>query len=350
MSKQAKSDGARRPIQGERSRPVLFLIELADGVYVDGGTLGSTWPVLGTPSDCKVALPLAGPVHDGGFDELVAPQLPGKERALAAFERHSARERHDVFWGKVGTRKGGVPMLACVRHLVGLTSFGLEQDDETKREWADETGRVLDHWVASVTEWLEVLAQVDVRPNRPTGPRSPTFVFPLPVEIDEAGAASWFTTMNQFETIYGASSGATKSHWASAVRHANASDQVPPEHLVLRDARAAMRRDDLRRAVIDAGTACEVALAGAIRARLSRAGSNDDAIAQLLKNASGVIELFDLLVALGTELSLSRGRVVDRLAGKRNEAVHGGVVPSREATAAGLRVAEEILGCVRPLT
>ncbi len=110
--------------------------------------------------------------------------------------------------------------------------------------------------------------------------------------------------------------------------HANRGDAVPQEHLLLRDARAALFRDEFRKALIDAVTAAEVALGRGIRERLDGLADRPELIDRVLKNATGVLMVFDLYSVLGKPPSMSRERVMDRLAEKRNKAVHGGVVPT----------------------
>jgi hypothetical protein len=235
--------------------------------------------------------------------------------------------------------------VAEVRNVVAVSEYAIAGDVGAQGVYADETGRVLDRWVQGVTQWLEVLAGIDVQPGRWwTASVSPQFVSALPIQVDESGGLSSFATLSQAITGVTHTIAASRSQWDSSVTHANLGDEPSAELLLLRDARAALRRRLLRKAVIDAGTATEVGLASAIRERLDRIGSSDrETIEQVLKNCSGVVELFDLLVALGYPPPMSRRRVMDQLAEKRNRAAHGGTEPSKSDARAALQVAEVIL-------
>ncbi len=128
----------------------------------------------------------------------------------------------------------------------------------------------------------------------------------------------------------------------------NAGVRPPEEHLLLRDSRTAALRNDGRKAVIDAASAVEVALARAIRTRLTTAPS-EESIDRVLEDARGVMELYDLAAVLGIGLSPSRGEVAGRLAGRRNLAVHEGKDPGDVAVREAQETARAIVVDASPL-
>jgi hypothetical protein len=336
---------------------VVLLVELPDGVFVAGDALGTSWPIEGAPAACEMTLPRQ-PLPDDDptawARTLQSPPVTGAERALSAFEEHANDDDLVPFWGKQseGDGRGGVAA-AWVRHVVVHTSYDGAADDESKMQFADVTGKVIDVWIDNVTEWLEILARIDVRPGKPAGARrlEPKYVHPLPIELNEQhGAPTWFTTMSQLSGLTHETERAARDQWAWAVAHANAGDVIPDEYLFLRDARAALRRGDCRKAAIDAGTAAEVALSNAIRQRLTDAGRDPEAIRQILKDTSGVVELYDLYSVLDACLPISRKRLMDRVAHKRNDAAHAGQPPTPGETKRGIETVLELLDAIAPLT
>jgi hypothetical protein len=135
----------------------------------------------------------------------------------------------------------------------------------------------------------------------------------------------------------------------SAFRRASRGDQLPVEHRLLLSARIAQMEGDRRLAVIEAGSASEVALAAAISADLTGRRAAMGFIDQTIKDANGVVGLRSLYVALGHTLSVSRNRAISELAEIRNLAVHGGRVPTDPETQGVINHASSIVQEARPL-
>lgn len=215
---------------------------------------------------------------------------------------------------------------------------------------ADEIGEVIDVWLWLVGQWLEVLSGIDIGPGPGGGSHlvKPRYVHPLPIVADRRGGSRHYATMTQHGVAYRSHTYACRGDCERAVSHANADRTPPAEHLLLRDCRAAWRRHDRRKAVIDAATAAEVALAEAIRGRLDP-NAGDTAVEQVLKNTSGVVELYDLAVGLGCSFPVSRGRVINELAGRRNLAVHARAVPDDDDLRSAHDVARALVDAVSVL-
>jgi hypothetical protein len=141
----------------------------------------------------------------------------------------------------------------------------------------------------------------------------------------------------------------SRSELLSAFGKASAGQRLPPEHRLLLDAQAAVLRGDLRRAVIDAGTATEVALASAIASELGRAGLTAEFIDNVIKNANGVVGLGALYRDLVGALPMSQNRIAGQLAVVRNGAAHGGHEPSPAETTDALKHARDLVRTSRPL-
>ncbi len=150
-------------------------------------------------------------------------------------------------------------------------------------------------------------------------------------------------------TLIGGAPAATRSQVASAFTLAARGARLPVEHQLLMDARNALWAGDYRRAVIDAGTASEVALASAITVGLQGKRVASEFIEQAIKAANGVVGLLELYISLGYKLPVSKNKVGDRLANKRNDAAHAGREPTDVETRGALEVAQQIVDAARPL-
>jgi hypothetical protein len=135
----------------------------------------------------------------------------------------------------------------------------------------------------------------------------------------------------------------------SAFRRASSGDQLPAEHRLLLSAQIAQMDGDRRLAVIEAGSASEVALAAAISADLRTKRATAEFIDQAIKNANGIVGLRSLYVAIGNTLSVSGGRVITELANIRNTAVHSGRIPTDPETRRAIGHASVLVHESRPL-
>jgi hypothetical protein len=134
-----------------------------------------------------------------------------------------------------------------------------------------------------------------------------------------------------------------------AFLHASRDERLPTEHRLVQSARIARFEGDLRRAVIAAGTAAEVALSSAItedlRSRKIAAGFAEQAV----KNANGIAGLIDLYASLGHTPAVSKGKVADQLANVRNLAAHGGRAPDAQQADLAIQHAHALVQSARPL-
>lgn len=246
-----------------------------------------------------------------------------------------------------GAQHGRMPEAYLNRALVVLPAPSYETQNDGQA-LLDEMARTLDEWVGYLIEWLEVIVTVDLRPRGQSGRMTPRHVHPLTVAVDDSGAFAHYPTMSQTVGPYRSPPYVSVEHWGAAIAGANRQTRPPEEHLLLRDSRTAAARDDYRKAVIDATTAAEVALAQAIRTRLDRA-PDTDAVERVMRTASGSAGLYDLAVALGVEVGVRRGRLIDQLAAARNSAVHRGVEPTLSEMRNALTTASAIVSTVSPI-
>jgi hypothetical protein len=331
----------------------MFVVVMPEGVVIDDSVFGTTWPVLGAPAECHVVLPDHPAEADPDFFphwELRRPPVNDADQALAWFEKNHVDPR--PIWGRglEGAWQTEVTV-AWVSRAVALVADDSTKQGEAWREFAEATGRAIDGWVEHVTEWLEVLALVDVRRHRDTPASWERHVYPKPLRQGSDGqwTGKGGVILTQPPITYMESRASLLEDWRNAVAHANAGEVPPDEHRFLRDARAAIRRRDPRRAVIDAATAAEVALSRAVRTRLAVNSPSDDEVENVLRRASGAVELYDLLRVLGGAQAVSRGRLADRLAGKRNSAAHAGRPPTWDEAQSAVAVATELVNAETPI-
>lgn len=149
--------------------------------------------------------------------------------------------------------------------------------------------------------------------------------------------------------MVGGLAGVSRSQLLGAFARASAGTRLPVEHRLLLDAQHGLYRGDLRRALIDAGTSVEVALATCIAESMANLGAAGEFIDGVIKNANGVVGLAFLYTKLIDALPVSQGRLASELAEPRNRAAHGGVSPEYEVAVAALRHARALVKAVRPL-
>lgn len=136
----------------------------------------------------------------------------------------------------------------------------------------------------------------------------------------------------------------------SVFKRASRGDQLPVEHRLLLSARLAQMAKDNRLAVIEAGSAAEIALATAISNEFQKNQKIDvKFINQTIENANGVAGLVSLYLALDQTLPISKNRVGNELARIRNLAVHGGHIPEDPETQLAVNHASALVQSARPL-
>lgn len=234
--------------------------------------------------------------------------------------------------GATGVRWNGASLdSAQIIRAVAVCDCAPFADDHARAAEAAAVAEVIDQWVASLTEWLEVLAHIDVRPVRPRHVFASRFVARSRAEVRGAEEAEVFETERPIEVVGGPDPIASHDDWLKAVTNTNSGVPIPQAHQHLRDARAATLRGDLRKAVIDAATACEVALSTDLRATLTSHGLASDVTDKLL-NRRGADRLHELFVAVERAAGGHRKYLIKRVIEPRNAAAHAGHLPTTTET------------------
>jgi hypothetical protein len=135
--------------------------------------------------------------------------------------------------------------------------------------------------------------------------------------------------------------------WESAVALANSTERPPLTHILLAAARSALDRAEYRRAVLDAVSACEVALAGSLQAHL--ADQRQEVVAELLRGARGIDRLHQLHRKIVAPVEgVTTDRLRKELATPRNHVVHAGAKPNAEEARDVVRFADEVVRFLSP--
>lgn len=141
----------------------------------------------------------------------------------------------------------------------------------------------------------------------------------------------------------------TLNQLKGAFDRSSRAEHLPVEHRLLIDARDSLSSSDYRRAVIDAGTAAEVAIASFISETLLKHGLPIDFVDRATFTANGLIGLIGLYASSGRKLPVSKNAVASQLAEIRNRAAHGGLVPTPTEASKAIKVASALVGDSRPL-
>ena len=189
-------------------------------------------------------------------------------------------------------------------------------------------------WVELANDWMSALLQL---PSAPLTSELGTMISSVRRDGTWTGFGATIATVS----IAGAPA-ADAIQTEHAIAMASSDTPLPLEHQLMLSARNALYEDDERRCVIDATIAAEVALGLSIEGQAIEAGLPQAFAEGVTKNTNGAVGLFDAYTALGGDLGISRGRVIDRLANKRNGAAHSGRTPTRAEAVNTLSVARDV--------
>lgn len=322
----------------------LLLVRFEAGVELSADALGDRWGMAGLGVPAEFVLPRGQLVTDLASESLVRPLVSVDGDVLGMWETKDQLPR---FWGGATTWIEQTLVTAHARHaVVEVPCIGPRAD---QRAYIGEITSAVDEWVARFAQALEVVAEIDLHPNPRTAESDLAYVENLPIHVPLTDPPSWLSRGFQRINVYRSHAAASRAHVSDAVTLANARVVIPTEHLLLSDARALLRRGDCRRAVIDAAAACEVALSRSVRRRLLDLGTASGYIDQALRSSRGIVDVYDLHAAVCVPLPISRSRLIDQLAGRRNDAAHDGQEPTGPEAIAALAVAKTIVGSVSPI-
>lgn len=284
---------------------------------------------------------------DDGSPRIVAPQMPDElRRHISHWSAQSPTTHGRGFWGNVSewhpqkrTIVGAHMRAVLLEFQVhrNAISYGATTSGVGRPEGAIVTDLLagIDEWFDTFRSWLEVKYDQDIDPTDHVQ------------EVTTLGRGLGLLTMadQQISSPAWATGHAITVHTSESVtlpslRRAamNAGQRLVPgeAHLLLRDARAALRRSQLRRAVIDAGSALELCLADFNQTIVH---------ANLRRNPTLGMYVRDAVIAQRGQLPASLMSTVVHV---RNAAIHQNVTPTHAQASVAIDEAARVIHRVQP--
>jgi hypothetical protein len=265
--------------------------------------------------------------------ELVAPAWTYGPRD----ERERSSERDDLIWAMVLN-----PEFAIVERVRFYTTLTASSDDEFQAA-VDDFREELEDWWIRFTSWVGVLT-------------SQEFDAFAESRGDDPEAESWLAMWTgnadgQRATDHSVGLDSSVSHrlpmdvldfvgFQACVSATGRQVPLPATWDLIRDARLGPRAGQFRRAVLDAGTAAELAVIALIDKYLDDGGVDQKVQKALRKRYTTLGQNAELLKALRPDFPLAKLR--KELIAPRNEAAHGDYSPAMEEAQSAVEAANEI--------
>jgi hypothetical protein len=194
----------------------------------------------------------------------------------------------------------------------------------------------LDPWLDRLRNWIEVLVEQDLDPDHPLRSHSVMAEGLTLLALDDDLVSSP-RRANQITILGREEEPVNLPTLRRAATLASAGLDPGTAHLLLRDGRAALRRENRRRAIIEVGTALEIALADLNRTQVKTAFKGKPTLGTYVRDP-GIVKAAKLP-------SATQKMVVD----PRNDAIHNNIVPTSNAVAAAAQIVVEVVRRIDPL-
>lgn len=326
------------------------LVRLPDELQVTGDSLGNTFRLQTRSTAIDLMFPSAPALDDRDDREFIKLEPPLGD---GLWKDHNAIVSADGdSWGycsnfALSPDGKSRPVAWAVRRLALRIRW--EGDEAAQSyELGAQLGATFDELYAIAVDWFELWSGAIPRRGSPRSVE-PSRGYVRELQAEGPGVLTGWGARLGPVRMWSAARALTKGDVAAGFERASVGERPPPEwELFLRSQRAA----DRRIAIIEAATAAEVALARALDTRLGEIGL--PARQLIAKQANGIVGLLKLLESVdGAEEASLRGRVTDKLAGPRNNAVHRGepieATVALEAFATARAVLDRYSPLVRPL-
>jgi hypothetical protein len=292
-------------------------------------------------------LPREGNREVGFEGALEAPSVPNVEWLVRVNEHP---DKAPVDWGRFF--RGGPSESDWIANVsAGVLRMEIATATEAGAlEAAQHVHSHVKDWYGGFRSWVEVLTEQDLgyeEPLEDVRGRTPLETAGWTYGTKRKPEYVYFNP--RFEITMRNDTPLNLPMWRRTIAEANQGRQPPDSVLLLRDARAASHRHNPRKALIDCGTAVEVALSTAIRGRLSTVTVDEGAITRFLNKTNGMVQLFELASALGVSLPCSKNRLTTEIAEPRNTAVHQGAEPASDAARDALATATVLVQSLNPV-
>jgi len=341
---------------------VYVMVDVRPAIAVHGELLGTRWVVTTAPTPCEFVVPRRDPrplaEHPSGPNRGLLPPDVGEATTAINHNLQGWQREPDIdyddphMWGAVYQSEPAMDRVlgATVSYALAVADYDGDDDPDARWGFVEGLNAAIRQWVSAMTEWIEVLSGRIISVERTSEPYpSNTEAHPLRFDAPTGSAVGFARPPTITVSVYSESSPVTLADWTAAATQVNAALPPPLAHVLLSAARAASYVGDLRRAVIDATTACEVALSGAIRSRLWTS-MPPDALDQLVGRLSGLMDLRDFHHrGLAQVRDVSRSQLDRDLAALRNCVAHAGYRPTAQEARAALDVAKRLVREIAPV-
>jgi hypothetical protein len=296
-------------------------IKYIEGAYELPISLFFGVPALGA----KAAVQIAG--HNA-FVSL--PVLSSEQEALASpkfFER-----RMDLCLAKTDWGRRWAPGAYVNRVLIsGRIPPGQGTSRQRGVAHGDSIRNALRDWIRTALDWLEIMTGHDTWDAEPYPYVRREFDDTLLMGFDDGGVSYSARSKSPTVRVIVRQDGITAKQWRGALTRASKSEQVPLGHSLLLDAQRNLVREHTRRALIDAGTAVEVALSK----RLATFGQ---------KKTLGMLVSEARMKGLRLPAATST-----KLVDVRNDVAHRGYRPSPAEARSAVKIASRVVRAFAPL-
>ncbi len=328
----------------EETFPVEVALELPSGFQLDASLLGLVRPATIGGVAVDIVLPDFKPDDDG---YPFGPKLDGRVSAdwVGHFEkRDPEEERWSPFGSVTQTRRteSGNEEDDTIEAFLTSRLLALPGDELTLAQ-ARSLKRAADDWTQLLETWLEVVSRQDLQRKFIVAHRTGRSAFVWTDRGENSRGSLLGDEQGGFTINFGKALAITPDDWEKVLAKASDGMEPPEAHMFIRDARQAQNAGNHRRAVLDAATAAEIALAelrdGAVK-------TADPGLSAYIEKTVGQIDrLASFLRAVGKS---PPENITEDIGWPRNDAIHRGHDPNAETAAKALRKAEEIVEQASP--
>ncbi|MER7455639.1 hypothetical protein [Micromonospora sp. NPDC126480] len=310
---------------------LICIYALPQALLISDEILGDTYQVQVGGRSAVLHLPTQAP----DSDDLAAPAVLGAEEQIADLQA-----RQDIW----GTLLPGEPFTNDGAHLRAVVIIVSCSTNEVQPV-AEELPDTLTEWFKRLRAWVRVLVNQPLRHTPPIHNRGHglTVFHKAGTEaVERVSFRQWIRAVRREREALSC------DLWTVALKAVSASELPAPAHTFLADAREALDAGDPRRAVLDAATAAELALAHLF----------DSALDALDPRIRGAIigerrTLGSYVTTIANAGMLPQGVTRDVLSAGltqvRNLAIHKGRPPSRDQAQTAVNVGAAVVSAVFPL-
>jgi hypothetical protein len=295
----------------------------------------------------QLCFPGLGPESDRPFAELEAPQVKGAGFLLRVHEAQAQNERDRVRWGSPWMWKNDQVHVASISHAVLRVPVDKPLDKRLVARIGEQILKSFADWFELFQTWVEVLTGQDLDPRHPIRLTRTDAVGLTHAWVADEGSPRRYSYVNpRLTAVIGSEETAlTREQLRLSVRAASSGTTLAPERLLIRDAWAALRRDNYRNAVIDAATAVEAVVTSQLDRRLRRVHPTL-VVRELLRQTRPIKARISLARRLGTKLP---DELYDSVMKPRNETLHENVPLTRDRAYTALKTATDVISTHVPL-